>query len=236
MEFLILGLIIWAISELVSWIIELLNYGHENLPEPNINDILSANYHPEECDKRMCQECQTMLEEYFKEPAGAPLHVRIAERMRGMTPSQKKDFLKELTSKASRIMHVKLDNIVFENISSMGYYDPSQNTMAISNAYFELNDANMAILDQANVELVKTIFHELKHAVQYNALNQGLQNDWGYSEGTLISWANNFQSYINYHIDPEGYYTQPIEVDSFGFECGIIPTPGLGMPRENTAA
>ena len=88
--------------------------------------------------------------------------------------------------------------------------------------------------DVCNVEIVKTIFHELKHAVQFKAIGKD-GNVWGYSTETLIAWANNWQGYISGSLDPEGYMTQPIELDSFGFECSVIPQPGLSSPNVNVA-
>ena len=43
-------------------------------------------------------------------------------------------------------------------------------------------------------------------------------NGLGYSIKTLREWTNNFDHYIDIHIDAEGYFTQPLERDAFGLE------------------
>lgn len=225
MSVLVTTFIIIALYELVRWIEDLINWGNETLPTPDLGSILDSAYKPEECDIKMSVDCQKLLDTYFREPMGEPLYVRIENRMKGMTPDQKKKLIMEITAKASTVMHVQLDNVVFENSDCMGTYNFRKNELMVSNAYIES--------DKCNVEVIKTIFHELKHAVQYKAVSTG-GNVWGYSDDTLIAWANNFQDYISCVWDPEGYYTQPIEIDSFGFECSVIPLPGLGLPSNNT--
>ena len=215
-----------AATELFSWLADSLEWGCENLPYPDINDILQANYKPEECDEKMRLSCQQLLQTYFKEPIDAPMYQRIDEKMRGLNDEQKRLLLKEITIKASEVMNVKLDNIVFTDVSCMGCYSASDNTIMFSNLYIAQ--------DVCNVEIVKTIFHELKHAVQFKAIGKD-GNVWGYNTETLIAWANNWQDYISGSLDPEGYMTQPIELDSFGFECSVIPQPGLSSPNVNVA-
>ena len=215
-----------AATELLSWLVDSLEWGGETLPPPNINDILQANYKPEECDEKMRLSRQQLLQTYFKEPIDAPMYQRIDEKMRGLNDEQKRLLLKEITIKASEVMNVKLDNIVFTDVSCMGCYSASDNTIMFSNLYIAQ--------DVCNVEIVKTIFHELKHAVQFKAIGKD-GNVWGYSMDTLVAWANNYQDYISASWDPEGYMTQPIELDSFGFECSVIPQPGLSSLNVNVA-
>lgn len=215
-----------AATELLSWLADSLEWGGETLPHPDINDILQANYKPEECDEKMRLGCLQLLQTYFKEPVDAAMYQRIAEKMEGMNEEQKKLLLQEITIKASEVMNVKLDNIIFTDVSCMGCYSASDNTIMFSNLYIAQ--------DVCNVEIVKTIFHELKYAVQFKAIGKD-GNVWGYNTETLIAWANNWQDYISGSLDPEGYMTQPIELDSFGFECSVIPQPGLSSPNVNVA-
>lgn len=220
MSILLTVIAIISVVELVRWISNRISWGQETLPPPNINDILSENYKPEECDKKMRVDCQNLLSQYFKEPEDAEIYQRINEKLKNLNEDEKKELLREIALKASDIMHIKLDCIEFSNDPCMGAYYYKENKLMISSAY--LNQ------DSCRVELVKTIFHELKHAVQYNAISHG-GNIWGYSDEKLISWVNNFQNYINCNYDPEGYLHQPVEIDSFGYECSIIPQPGLSV-------
>lgn len=216
--------IILAAVELIRWISSRISWGQETLPPPDLNDIFSTNYKPEECDNEMRDKCQNLIEQYFKEPEGAELYERVNEKMKNLNEDEKKELLREITIKASDIMQVKIDNIVFSNDYNMGCYYSDENKLMISSAYFNQ--------ESCGVEVVKTIFHELKHAVQYKAISPG-GNVWGYSDETLISWVNNYQNYISSASDPEEYLRQPIEIDSFGYECSVIPKPGLSVKTNN---
>lgn len=217
MSILLTIIVVLTLVELVRIISELLEWGNE-LPRPDIDAILAERYHPEECDEKMKVECQALLEDFFKEPSDLPMYLRIEHHMKGMSSEQKKVLIEQITQKTSSIMGVNIASVNFENSQSMGAYHLGKNSLMVSEAYLEF--------DECNVEIIKTIFHELKHAVQFKAITPG-GNIWGYSEETLIAWANNFQDYINYMWDPEGYILQAIETDSFGFECSVIPKPGF---------
>ena len=69
-------------------------------------------------------------------------------------------------------------------------------------------------------EQVYTIFHELKHARQWAAIEGYLYSthDFGYSEQQIREWATNFDHYIPSFVDDEWYQKQPVENDAFGFE------------------
>ncbi len=220
MTILLAIILTWTAIELIRYICSLISWGRETLPPPNINDILQTHYKPEHCDAKIREDCEKMLQQYFKEPANLPLYQRIDEKMKTMNVEQRKEMLRELTTKIADIMQIKLDGIIFDDNQCMGYYDPQKNCIMISVPYIQQ--------DECNVEVVKTIFHELKHAIQFKAISQG-GNIWGYSDATLIAWANNWQEYIRPELDPESYMTQPLEVDAFGFECSVIPQPGMGI-------
>ena len=76
--------------------------------------------------------CQQLLQTYFKEPIDAPMYQRIDEKMRGLNDEQKRLLLKEITIKASEVMNVELDNIIFTDVSCMGCYSASDNTIMFS--------------------------------------------------------------------------------------------------------
>lgn len=216
-------LIIIGFVELIHFISELISWGNESLPSCDTSDMLASYYKPEACDEKMRMDCNNLLQQYFKEPVDLPLYQRIDIKMRSLGIEQRKDLLRELTEKAAEIMQVELDDIKFENMSYMGVYDSDKNALVLSVPYIKE--------DQCSIEAVKTIFHELKHAVQFKAICTG-GNVWGYSDETLVAWANNYLNYIKPEWDPEGYIIQPIEVDSFGFECSVIPMPGMNIPEK----
>lgn len=205
-----------AICEVIEWMTNRTRLG-AMMPQPIDADALIAeNYKPDECDKLMHDKCTELLNHEFPEPADLSLWFRIDLKMRNMDVENRKKMMKNIVDKAADAMQVKLDGISFEDVKGYGLYSAKDNRIVISKAYLEV--------DGEGVESIKTIFHELKHAVQYHAIAPN-GNIWGYSQETLIAWVNNFQCYIRPEVDPEGYFCQPVERDAFGFECTLIPRP-----------
>ena len=66
-------------------------------------------------------------------------------------------------------------------------------------------------------ETLDTVVHELRHAVQYRAIELDDDSYWGIDEARRIEWARNMANYIRGCDDPKGYYTQAIECDSYTF-------------------
>lgn len=226
MSLLLIIAIAVAAVELIKMIAEAFEWGSQTLPSPNINDHLREKYHPEECDLKMQAKCREMLQEHFPEPKDMPLYIRIQNRLDGMAAEDKKAVVLDIAARAAQIMQVDVDKIEFIDDHNMGSYHFKTRRLSISNAYVES--------DIDNVELIKTIFHELKHGVQYQAIGAG-GNVWGYSDETLIDWLNNLQHYTRPEVDRELYFTQPLEIDSFGFECAIVPRPGLDASASQSA-
>ena len=226
MSVLLAILIVYSALELLSWIVDSLKWGSETLPPPNISDILTQNYKPEECDRKMIENCQNLLQRFFKEPVDLPMAQRIEQKMKGLSNEEKKQLLSEITLEACKVMDVNVSQVIFADDPCMGYYNFEENVIMFSNAYIAQ--------DAYNVEIVKTVFHELKHAVQFRAIGRD-GNVWGYSQETLIAWAGNYVDYISCSSDPEGYFKQPLEVDSFGFECSVVPLPGFSSINYNVA-
>lgn len=66
-------------------------------------------------------------------------------------------------------------------------------------------------------ETLDTVVHELRHAVQYRAIELDDDSYWGIDEQRRIEWARNMANYIRGSDDPKGYFNQAIECDSFTF-------------------
>lgn len=205
-----------AIREVIEWMVNRARLG-TLMPQPiDADALITENYKPDECDKLMHAKCTDLLNHEFPEPAELSLWSRIDLKMRDMDVENRKKMMENLVYKAADAMQVKLDGISFEDVKGYGLYSAKDNRIVISNAYLEV--------DGEGVESIKTIFHELKHAVQYHAIAPN-GNIWGYSQETLIAWTNNYLDYIHAEMDPEGYFCQPVERDAFGFECTLIPRP-----------
>jgi len=82
-------------------------------------------------------------------------------------------------------------------------------------------NANLVQLDQEEVlsHLVSTVIHELRHAMQFEAML--LVNTRGVPYSRRKAWRFNQLNYIDSALDPEGYFKQPLEFDARNFSNRI---------------
>ncbi len=183
----------------------------------NPTELLKKYYKPEQGDIEMLERCQRLLEREFPYPQELCMWGRLQEVMTGLSYEDRKLMLEELLGKAA--VEMKLDPVPaleFDDIACYGFYRSSEDKVYLSSSMLK-DDKNC-------VEMVKTIFHELKHTVQWRAIKEG-GNVWGYSDDKLVEWSLNWMNYISPQEDPQGYMTQPIEMDAFGFETLLLQNP-----------
>lgn len=169
-------------------------------------------YVPTKPDQKIARDAKEYLENKF--PHG------IKESMRNTPSEGRVKVIKEVISAASQILDVEVNKVELfeptrETGNVCGFYNRMDNTMHI-NAYMLLSDRTELAQEQ-----IYTVFHELIHARQWSAVTG--KKDYGYSQETLLEWANNFkpENYISPEESDEGYRRQPLERDAFGFEALI---------------
>ena len=91
-----------------------------------------------------------------------------------------------------------------------GFYNRKDNLLCINGVYLYSGDTELI------KEQIFTIFHELKHARQWAAIED--RKDYGYSEELIQVWEQNMRNYISPYESDEAYRKQPVELDTFGFE------------------
>lgn len=172
-------------------------------------DITQRAYSPEEPDIVLHHKCIEYINSKF--PYGVEYYINnssVDERM---------ECLRKMTEELSLIYDVSLNGVILytpENESDNrtgGFYDSSDNTI-------HLNVSFLFYENQAWVtEMFLTVFHELKHARQWAAIQNW--KDYGYSNELLYSWNMNWLpgNYILPEESDEGYRKQPIEFDAFAF-------------------
>ena len=150
-----------------------------------------STYCPEVPDQELALRVRQYLKEKF--PNG------IEECLSQMSVDELPDFFMEIEKDAEVIMKY-----------GCGFYNIENNLLCINGAF----------LYSGNIDLIKeqifTIFHELKHARQYAAVER--KKDYGYSEELMQTWEQNMKNYITYRENDEAYRKQPLEMDTFGFE------------------
>lgn len=144
-------------------------------------------------------------------------------------PEERKKKIEELVPKAARAMGVKnppkLEFFVPDKIEQLhslcGGYRRTDNTLRL----------NLAMIVSNNPELfheqVSTVFHELLHTRQYEAISAFAEGkpyeEYGYSADYIQIMAENMLNYITPDENPEAYSKQPIEAEAFWFEQHIKP-------------
>ena len=225
MSLLVSGLLLLAYLaiELISWVVERISCWSERRQNAEVNpeylaqvQAMDAQYKPEPPDVELADKCGAYLAEKF--PGG------IEAAIQNMSGEDLLELFKQIESDAEQLMGIGIDIVdIYESETPptncyMGYYDHSDNSIHL----------NKMFILSGNVQLVKeqisTIFHELKHARQWKALEDAIegQNTFGYSENQLVAWAENFMHYIPSSVDDELYRKQPVELDTFGFEQQVI--------------
>jgi len=81
-------------------------------------------------------------------------------------------------------------------------------------------------------ELVNTLTHEHRHEYQQEAIAN--PERFGISEQQAQEWQHNFDDYINFEDDPEGYTNQSIEKDARDFADSVIDQ--MDLPKTQPTA
>lgn len=173
---------------------------------------MDAAYHPEKPDVVVALKCREYLAEMF--PYG------IKERTQSLSKEELLALFHQVEKDAEKIMDVEVGTVDFyvtdepPACTSFGLYNHEGNSLRI-NAAFILSGNPVLVEEQ-----IYTLFHELKHARQWAAVegkHRGTK-DYGYSDEQIRVWSENFDHYIPFLVSDEWYRKQPVEHDAFGFE------------------
>lgn len=175
-------------------------------------DKMDAEYRPEKPDVEMALRCKEYLFQEF--PNG------INEHTQNMSKEELLNLFERIVTDAQQLMDVNIETVDFYSTDEppacgyCGFYNHSDKSLHI-NVAFILSEEPQLIEEQ-----VYTIFHELKHARQWAAIEGKLNGDknYGYSDEQIKIWAENFNHYIPTCVSDEWYRKQPVESDAFGFE------------------
>lgn len=181
--------------------------------------IESVHPNAMEADAPLVVNANVAIKEHF--PKG------VCETSLSTKPEERKRWIEELVPKAAQAMGLKnppeLKFEIPEDITQLnslcGGYRHSDNTISI----------NLAMVVSSEPELfqeqVSTIFHEMVHARQWEAVSAWAADEsfeeYGYSEYYIKIMADNFCNYISYRENPEAYTKQPVEAEAFWFESQI---------------
>ncbi len=178
-----------------------------------IRSTSKPRYKPEPTDQKDLQGCKETLDEFF--------YGNIKETLITQCNEDRLQTFENLGRAASERMGLaNPPDIVFYTPNSLkeaatyGAYSRTDNTLRLN--------AAMIVCDHEELlqEQVFTVFHELRHAKQWEAVTDCANgvNRHGYSNERMMEYAENFVNYIASEPSYEDYRNQPLERDAFGFE------------------
>lgn len=176
---------------------------------------MDVKYRPEKPDVELALRCKEYLSGIF--PNG------IREKTQYMSKEELLNLFLQVEKDAEEIMDVSVNALDFyatDKPPENGYYGYYRRV----DKSVHLNAACILSGDPQIVEkMIYTIFHELKHARQWDAMSGYLNKtkDYGYSEKQIRGWLENAANYIPSYVCDELYRKQPLENDAFGFESVV---------------
>lgn len=168
---------------------------------------LENRYKPEKIDIELALKCKEYLNVIF--PYG------IQDKIQEFSKLGLIKLFEKIIVDAAYVMDVNIEKVDFYNTVEpphcnwSGYYLDSDKSIHI-NAYYIYEGTPWEVEWQ-----IYTVFHELKHARQWTAINK--RKDYGYSDKLLKLWYDNLCNFITMEENEELYRKQPVEMDSFGF-------------------
>lgn len=178
-------------------------YSDEKVTEELKSDVYQIN----SVDIELRDKCIEYIKQKF--PNGFTYYYENS------TVDERLQLLRTMTYELAEIYEVKLYEVDLYTTDGnspgrcLGCYSPNQNTVRINIHFLFLDNIKWT------KEAFLTIFHELKHARQWHAVNDW--HNYGYNPGLVYAWAINFNNYSDGDDCYEDYRKQPIESDAFGF-------------------
>lgn len=170
-------------------------------------EFVDATYEPHGNDKQMALACTNSLNKNFG-------NKDILSNWNAMSINERKQMMTTLTREAATIMGVSVNNIVFnDSTTNLGSYQ-SDGTIYFSESFLACD---------CRGEMIRTIYHELKHATQIAAIQIGTENPYNYDGLTLAVWVKDNLRYEDGNRDFLYYYGQQIEIDARGFAKTVFP-------------
>ena len=170
--------------------------------------VYRPEYTSNPVDDELRKKCQQFIDEEF--PNG------LIQRLEGLSQDERLELMRNTVFKGADIYDVHVSQVKFfypSNELEMymnGFYNREEDAIYL-NAYF-INELDTP---ERTERLLKTIFHELKHARQFAAVFDN--KDYGYSDELILTWALNIKYYVDWEDNMEAYSKQPIEADAFGW-------------------
>lgn len=170
-------------------------------------------YIGEAADEVLLERCREVLDRLC--PCG------VGEKFAELKSlGERKIFLKELINQTKHAMRVEIDDVRICELpmSQIGGYVYNDERNRLHKTIF----LNELYLLEAPERCIQTVFHELKHAVQNEAIFE--KNQWGYSAQRRAQWLSCLKDgcYVDGTMSFEAYVLQSIEIDARHFAASVF--------------
>lgn len=196
----LVGLAIGAITGGLSWCVD---KWKQHRFKTKHREILVEVPMTEE-DKSTIDCCREVLREEF--PEG------IEAKVSAMSASEREELYRSLIARLNEVYGVDVSDVQFMPTSEIGeytfgYYNGDTNIIAFNKDFINASDPGII------KTMIKTIFHEMRHAYQFKAIaSTGIG-----SEEQRRVWALNMVNYITSDVDFAFYQQQAVENDARAF-------------------
>lgn len=165
-------------------------------------------YQFEPVDIKMIGDCKECLLKMF----GGDIAGKYAQLA---TVEEREKFTREVVRKLAKAMNVNVEDITITDLSAYtyGYVTTDDGKTGIT--------LNRAVMIADPEQIVKTICHELRHCVQFNAM---CDNRYGHSAARVALWLYSWEHYQVCESSEQyfGYRCQAVEVDANNFADSVF--------------
>ena len=164
-------------------------------------------------DEKMIEQSQQIIKEFFGDNIYETIgDMKNIERIQAMA-----DFADCLVKQYGLDTDV---DIYVDEENNCGQYSKKDNKATFNISMLIKADKTDEYFKYCVNTTMDTILHELRHAVQYKAIDE--EGFWNVDEATRNQWAKNYDNYISPGVDFKGYSEQPVEADAITFAALVM--------------
>ncbi len=165
--------------------------------------------HPEIIDMQMEQQSCEIVKEVL---GGEPF-----DQFAVLLPAERKMAIENVIAETSDMMGVELEGIAFADLGDVSGFD------SVKGKVIALNEEPLCqevMTGEEAMEVIDTVFHELRHAYQFRAARY--PSRYKRDKLTAAIWRLNWKNYAKFGQNAKLYFDQPLEVDARNFAISVI--------------
>ena len=180
-------------------------WGEQALPE-------AAQVELSETDNKMVERSGEVIREVLGENA--------VETLRNASNKERINLIDTFATQLAEAYGLDIEiDVTVDDMSHCGHYNWSTKK-AYFNVAWLMVDSNSPNFAASVREVIDTVVHELRHAVQSKAIED--PGFWDIDENRRNAWQSNMSNYISPSVDIRAYASQPMEADATSFAAAVM--------------